>query len=136
MPGVIKEKNNSSKKFDSDLLKNIALSTFIGVLITAILSAVVSVIMYSTKTDFTLYYYLIYLFIFSGALFNARFLYRRVKGRGIIIGSLSSLPYMAVMLVIFLIVLQFNVSVNVLLIPLVSFGGGIVGGITAANSRR
>ena len=136
MPGVIKEKNNSSKKFDTELLKNIALSTFIGVLITAILSAVVSVIMYSTKTDFIFYYYLVYIFIFFGAFFNARFLYRRVKGRGFIIGLLSSLPYIAVMLVVFLIVLQFRLSVNVLLMPPVALAGGTVGGITAANSRR
>ncbi len=126
-------KNIFEKLMGDSKLKGILFSVLIGTVIFFVCCAVISFIMYFTQTEYSFYYYAVYFLVASGAFVTARVLYRRISGRGIVIGVLGAVPYSLVISLILVIIIGLHISPKILLIPVFSLLGGILGGITAAN---
>ncbi len=96
---------------------------------------VLAIIMYSLKSDSGVLYYALYIFIMLGSFVCAIATCKKVKGRGFLIGLLSSIPYGIVVLLLTAILTGFRLSTSVLMVFLLSLLGGFLGGITAVNTR-
>ncbi len=105
-----------------------------GIVVTAIILLLVS-FMVLKSTSFTMFTKLvIYLSVVVGAFLSGFVSHRKNKGKGYLCGALASLFYVALFIAISLVIMKFNVSVNlVLVIPIIAVSG-VVGGIVSANT--
>lgn len=101
---------------------------FIGVMIT-------SLIIYKSDVDSTFVYTIPLVFMFFGAFFCGVSVQKKVGGRGFLTGTLSSLPFIAVVLIFVCAILCFKINFNILTMIPIGILGGFTGGITAVNTR-
>ena len=78
---------------------------------------------------------IIYVAIGIGSFITGYTAFKRLKGRGIVNGFISSLIYSVVYITILLVITGFQVNERVLLVPLVILFFGILGGIVSANKQ-
>ncbi len=76
-----------------------------------------------------------YAIIFIGAFVSGFCSNRKIKGRGFLDGIISSLLYCVFISVVLIIIMRFNISMNILFVFLCGISGGIIGGIISANSK-
>lgn len=135
MPEIIKSKKEKIKKnkpqkpavsYIISVLKGFAVS-FAGLILISFL-----LINNGTFTTFTKIF--IYVVIGLGALLSGFISNKKLKGRGIVNGLLSSAVYLLIYMMISLIVMRFQVGSNLLLLVPVVLLSGIIGGILSANS--
>ena len=81
-------------------------------------------------------YYLTYLFVALGSFITGRATYNRLGGRGIISGSLGSLPIGIINIAIIFLFCFKTTSWFILLILPISILSGAIGGILASNSKK
>ncbi len=81
-------------------------------------------------------YYLTYLFVALGSFITGRAAYNRLGGRGIISGSLGSLPIGIINIAIIFLFCFKTTSWFILLILPISILSGAIGGILASNSKK
>ena len=91
--------------------------------------------MYKTNSNSAILYYLIFLFIILGGFVCGVHVYKKVRGRGFLTGLISTVPYSIFVFLLFCFMNGFKLSGDIFLVFLLSFSGGFLGGITAANTK-
>ena len=94
-----------------------------------------SLIMFKTNFESVFLYYFIFLFIVLGGFVCGAYVYKKVRGRGFLIGLISTVPYSLLVFLVFFLINGFSVSENIFLVFILSLLGGFLGGITAANTK-
>ncbi len=130
MPKIIKTKKISNKNYNIPTLY--AFSVIKGLLI--FLNGITMCAFMVLKTpQSNFFFYLVYLFVALGAFVCAYNASKNITGRGFIKGLISSGAYMLVILIISLILMKFNVSVNILLLVPLCLLPGFLGGNLAVK---
>lgn len=136
MPIKIKSKSkkvNENKIFSK--IKPYIKGVIIGDLLFMIGVLISSFILYKTDRSSTFIYVIPLGFAFVGAFFCGVSVQKKVGGRGFLTGTLSAFPYAFTILLLVCIILGFKVGVNILLVIPICILGGLIGGITAVNTR-
>ncbi len=110
-------------------------STLKGVLVYVIGLCSVALLMNLLKKDSSVLYYSLYVFIMLGSFVCAIASCKKLNGRGFLIGLLSAVPYSLFVFILTLVLSEFNISPNIIMVFFLSFLGGFLGGITAVNTR-
>ncbi len=126
---------NNKKSALINRIKPFFFGTIRGVLLFSVLYLGLALIMYKTNSEIAIFYYLIYLFVILGGFVCGIYVYKKVRGRGFLTGVISSIPYSIAVFLIFCSINGFHISVNILLVLLLTLTGGFLGGITAANTK-
>lgn len=129
--------DNHIKKKDKSksVIGAYAIGTFIGELFFVLAMALVSLVLYETKSNSEILYYLPYLFIFLGSFITAVYCYKHIGGRGFLTGIISSFPYSFIIVILCAIILEFSVTAKLLLVVPISLLGGFSGGVMAVNKK-
>ena len=106
-----------------------------GFIVFAALYLGLSLIMFKTNLESGFLYYFIFLFIVLGGFVCGSYVYKKVRGRGFLIGLISTVPYSLLVFLVFCLINGFSVSGNIFLVFILSLLGGFLGGITAANTK-
>ena len=129
------KKINSSKrlKLQNPVLIHL-FSAAKGLVISAIILLLISFMVLKSTSFTTFTKLIIYLSIVVGAFLSGFISHRKIKGKGYLCGALASLFYVALFFAISLVIMKFNVSVNlILVIPIIAVSG-VIGGIVSANT--
>lgn len=130
MPKIIKTKKITNKNYNIPTLY--AFSVIKGLIIFFI-GALLCAFMVLRSSQSNFFFYLIYLFIALGAFLCSFSASKKIKGRGIIKGLISSGIYSVVILIMSIVLMRFNISGNILLLFPVCLLPGVVGGILAVK---
>lgn len=104
-----------------------------GIALTLIILSVGAAILLNNSSFTFFIRVVIYLSLGIGALLSGYCAHRRLKGRGMVNGSVAALFYFLLFVIITVILLRFNIKINIVyILPLVLLGG-ITGGIISAN---
>ncbi len=136
MPVKIKSKNkkiNESKI--SNKIKPYIKGVVIGNLFFIIGVIISALIICKTDIGSTFIYILPLVFMFIGAFFCGVSVQKKAGGRGFLTGVLSSLPFIASVLLLVSIILGFKMGLNALIVIPIGILGGFIGGIAAVNTR-
>lgn len=126
MPKIIKTKKITNKNYNIPTLYGFSvLKGLVVFIIGALLCAFM--ILRSPQSNF--FFYAIYVFIALGAFLCSYNASKKITGRGILKGLIASALYMALIIIINVIIMRFNISSFILLLLPVCIIPGIVGGI-------
>ena len=129
MPKILKTKKQSKNQ-------NIALlcvtSVLKGLFLFLLLFLIISILVYKVN-DSEFYYFMVYGSIALSAFYTGFVSYKKLGGRGIIIGLISSMILFSVIFLIVLFSMKFEISSKVLVLLPVCVIPGIAGGILSAN---
>ncbi len=100
-----------------------------------ILYLALAFIMFKTNYESALLYCLMFIFLILGGFVCGVYVYKKVRGRGFLIGLISTIPYSLLVMLVFCLINGFRASSDILLVLLLSLSGGFLGGITAANTK-
>ncbi len=130
MPKIIKTKKITNKNYNIPTLYAFSvLKGLVVFIIGMILCAFV--ILRSPQSNF--FFYGAYVFIALGAFWCGYSASKRITGRGIIKGIVASAVYMAIIFILSVILMRFNLSAFVLLLLPVCLIPGAAGGIIATK---
>lgn len=133
MPEIIKTKKNKNNKPQKTIVIYL-LSVLKGFAVSFAGLVLISFLLMNKGTFTTFTKIIIYVLIASGALLCGYLAHKRLRGRGIINGILSSAIYLIIYIIISLVLMRFQVDSNLLLLVPVVLLSGIIGGILSANS--
>lgn len=94
-----------------------------------------SLVMYKTNSESKILFFLMFTFIILGGFICGAYVYKKVRGRGFLIGLLSTVPYSLLVFLVICIINGFTVSGDIFLVFLLALSGGFLGGVTAANTK-
>lgn len=132
MPSIIKTKKNRENKYGKKItyllcgLKGFVLF-IVGALILSLL------LLKSQNNNITLYIFL-YMIIALGGFISGFSSYRRLKERGFLNGIIGSAVYCALVMLVIIIFMKFNVALNLLLVVPITILSGFLGGTIGANT--
>ena len=128
-----------NKKAKSDILNIIVkyLPCLVkGGVITAIGILVLSFAYYKMSSHSIILYYLNYLFIALGAFITGNSTYYKFGGRGIVAGGLGVIPLIFFELISIFAFSYTKISIFIIIILLICFSFGAIGGIIASNTKK
>ncbi len=106
-----------------------------GLVVFSVLYLCLSLIMYKTNLESTIMYCLMFAFIILGGFVCGVYVYKKVKGRGFLTGLLSAVPYGLLVFLVISVINNFSITSDIFIAFLLSLSGGLLGGITAANTK-
>lgn len=138
MVNLKKTKINFNKKNNKsiNLLIKYLPCFFKGEILIVLGILVLSLAYYKVSSYDSYLYYFTFLFVALGAFITGRATYNRLGGRGIISGSLGSLPIAIINIAIIFSFCFKTTSWFILLILPISILSGAIGGILASNSKK
>lgn len=129
MPKILKTKKQSKNQ---NKLIVCLLSVLKGFSVFVIGFLLISLLIYKVN-DTLFYYYLLLVFLALGSFFAGFVSYKKLGGRGIICGLISAAVVTALLLLVILVLMKFQVTSRILLIIPITLVSGVVGGIISAN---
>lgn len=129
MPKILKTKKQSKNQNKALLCIT---SVLIGLFLFLLLFLIISILVYKVN-DSEFYYFMVYGSIALSAFYTGFVSYKKLGGRGIIIGLISSMILFSVIFLIVLFSMKFEISSKVLVLLPVCVIPGIAGGILSAN---
>ena len=129
MPKILKTKKQSKNQNKALLCITSVLK---GLFVFLILFLIISILVYKVN-DSEFYYFMVYGSIALSAFYTGFISYKKLGGRGIIIGLISSMILFSVIFLIVLFSMKFEISSKVLILLPVCVIPGIAGGILSAN---
>ena len=129
MPKILKTKKQSKNQNKALLCIT---SVLIGLFLFRLLFLIISILVYKVN-DSEFYYFMVYGSIALSAFYTGFVSYKKLGGRGIIIGLISSMILFSVIFLIVLFSMKFEISSKVLVLLPVCVIPGIAGGILSAN---
>ena len=129
MPKILKTKKQSKNQNKALLCVT---SVLIGLFLFLLLFLIISILVYKVN-DSEFYYFMVYGSIALSAFYTGFVSYKKLGGRGIIIGLISSMILFSVIFLIVLFSMKFEISSKVLVLLPVCVIPGIAGGILSAN---
>ncbi len=107
-----------------------------GIIITIVGILVLSFAYYKMSSNSVILYYLTYLFIALGAFVTGNSTYHKLGGRGIVAGTIGSIPLIVCDLISVLIFNHTKVSGLILIIVPICVISGAIGGIVGSNAKK
>ena len=129
MPKILKTKKQSKNQNKALLCIT---SVLIGLFLFLLLFLIISILVYKVN-DSEFYYFMVYGSIALSAFYTGFVSYKKLGGRGIIIGLISSMILFSVIFLIVLFSMKFEISSKILVLLPVCVIPGIAGGILSAN---
>ena len=129
MPKILKTKKQSKNQNKALLCIT---SVLIGLFLFLLLFLIISILVYKVN-DSEFYYFMVYGSIALSAFYTGFVSYKKLGGRGIINGLISSMILFSVIFLIVLFSMKFEISSKVLVLLPVCVIPGIAGGILSAN---
>ncbi len=127
MPKIIKTKKLTNKSYGVPALYAFAVLKGFAVFLNGLIMCSFMVLK-SQQSNF--FYYLVFMFVALGAFLSGYSASKKIMGKGFLKGLISSGIYMLGIFVVSLILMKFNISVNILmLIPLCLIPGFIGGNL-------
>ncbi len=130
MPKILKTKRLSNKSYSVPSLYAFSVIKGFGIFVVGVLICS-ALALKSQQSNF--FYYFIYVFVALGAFVCAFDASKRIEGRGFIKGLISSAIYMGIILLISVILMKLNVSLQLLLMVPMCLGTGFAGGNLAVK---
>ncbi len=132
MVNIIKTKSKKSQNEYSDFA-NYLICSIKGVFITFAGLILCSLFVLNNSEISGFVNILIYVSVALGSFVCGYLSFKRLKGRGVINGLISSISYSVILILFISLISELNVSANVLVVIPVSVIAGTIGGITSAN---
>lgn len=130
MPKIIKTKKLTNKNYNIPTLYAFSVIKGLVVFIIGLLFCAFMVLK-SPQSNF--FFYMVYVFVALGAFSSGFCASKRINGRGFIKGLISSAAYMLVIIILSIILMKFNISVNLLLLVPLCLVSGFLGGNLAVK---
>ncbi|MBE6802230.1 MAG: TIGR04086 family membrane protein [Ruminococcaceae bacterium] len=130
MPKIIKTKKLTNKNYNIPTLYAFSVIKGLVIFISGLLFCAFMVLK-SPQSNF--FYYMVYVFVALGAFLSGFSASKRINGRGFIKGLISSAAYMLVIIILSIILMKFNMSVNLLLLVPLCLVSGFLGGNLAVK---
>lgn len=130
MPKIIKTKRLSNKSKSAPALYAFSVIKGLGIFAVGVIICS-SLALKSQQSNF--FYYFIYAFIALGAFVCAFDASKHIGGRGFVKGLISSAIYLGIILLVTVILMRLNLSMQLLLIVPLCLGAGFAGGNLAVK---